>query len=240
MEPKVLVKDLEQALECWDQEGGGSQMETAGGRIHVRWDEKGSATALGQLGFFVEFLEETGLFERWVKGCPLFYGSPNAPKGVDVLGTWLLSILDGQRRYAHVAGLRGDEVAPRILGMKKILSDESLRRALSRLAPCAGKRESEEERIAREEQLSRSVAWMERGLSESIGEALGTPWILDSDTTVKPLYGHQDGAEVSYNPKKRVVPVTSCTPSGLAICVWCWMSRSSRARRMRPNTACRA
>ena len=47
-----------------------------------------------------------------------------------MLGTWLLSILDGQRRYAHVAGLRGDEVAPRILGMNKIISDESLRRAL--------------------------------------------------------------------------------------------------------------
>jgi hypothetical protein len=26
---------------------------------------------------------------------------------VDDLGTWLLSILDGQRRYAHVAVLRG-------------------------------------------------------------------------------------------------------------------------------------
>jgi hypothetical protein len=31
---------------------------------------------------------------------------------------------------------------------------------------------------------------------------LGTPWILESDTTVKPLYGHQDGAEISDNPKK--------------------------------------
>ena len=29
-----------------------------------------------------------------------------------------------------------------------------------------------------------------------------TPWILDIDTTVKPLYGKQQGAVVSYNPKK--------------------------------------
>jgi hypothetical protein len=35
-----------------------------------------------------------------------------------------------------------------------------------------------------------------------VGEALNTAWILDGDTTVKPLYGHQDGAEVSYNPTK--------------------------------------
>jgi hypothetical protein len=202
METEVLVKELEQALEDWGREEEESQIATPGGRIHVRWDEKGSATALGQLGFFAEFLEETGLFERWVKGCPLVYVSPNAPERGDVLGTWLLSILDGQKRYAHVAGLRGDEVAPRILGMKKIIGDESLRRALARLAPCAGKRESEEERKIREARLAQSEAWMDRALSESVSEALGTPWILDSDTTVKPLYGHQDGAEISYNPKK--------------------------------------
>jgi hypothetical protein len=202
MEAKEFVKELEQAREGWGREEEESQIATPGGRIHVRWDEKGSATALGQLGFFAEYLEETGLFERWVKNCPLGYVSPNAPAGVDVLGTWLLSILDGQKRYAHVTGLRGDEVAPRILGMKKIISDESLRRALSRLAPCAGKRDSEEERGLREAQLSKSTGWMDRALSESVSEALSTPWILDSDTTVKPLYGHQDGAEISYNPKK--------------------------------------
>jgi hypothetical protein len=70
---------------------------TPGGRIHVRWDEKGSATALRQLGFFAEFLEETGLFERGVENCPLAYASPMRRRG-DVLGTGLLSILDGQKR----------------------------------------------------------------------------------------------------------------------------------------------
>lgn len=31
---------------------------------------------------------------------------------------------------------------------------------------------------------------------------LTEPWILDVDVTVKPLYGHQEGAEVGYNPHK--------------------------------------
>src|SRR5262252_8222106 len=35
---------------------------------------------------------------------------------------------------------------------------------------------------------------------------LSEPWILDIDTTVKPLYGHQEGAVVSYNPTKRGRP----------------------------------
>lgn len=38
--------------------------------------------------------------------------------------------------------------------------------------------------------------------SESSCEALRTPWILDIDTTLKRLYGHQVGAEVGYNPTK--------------------------------------
>jgi hypothetical protein len=43
---------------------------------------------------------------------------------------------------------------------------------------------------------------MDAGLAESVEEALHTPWILDCDTTVKPLYGRQAGVEVSYNPQK--------------------------------------
>lgn len=177
------------------------KVNTPGGRFQVRWDETGSATAMGQLAFFAEFLEVSGLFERWVEGCPLSYTSPNAPDVRDVLGTWLLSILDGQRRYAHVTGLRGDAVAPQILGMSRIMSDESLRRALTHLAPTL-QRCAEAERVRREAQLAKSEAWMEASLADSTREALKTPWILDCDTTVKLLYGHQDGAEVSYNPVK--------------------------------------
>lgn len=106
------------------------QVRTPGGVFSVRWDQRASATALGQLAFFAEYLEATGLFERWLKSCPLSYTSPNAPELVDVLGTWMLSILDGHCRYAHVGALRGDGVAPSILGMNRIIGDDSLRRAL--------------------------------------------------------------------------------------------------------------
>ena len=79
----------------------------------------------------------------------------------------MLSILDGQRRYAHVAGLRGDGVAPpQILGMNKIVSDESLRRALAHLAPDQPKHCSEEERAARAAQMEKSTAWMDAALRE--------------------------------------------------------------------------
>ncbi|MDP1692359.1 MAG: hypothetical protein Q8L49_10505 [Burkholderiaceae bacterium] len=75
--------------------GEAMQVRTPGGVIEVRWDERGKATAMGQLAFFAEYLEATGLFEGWLRSCPLKYSSPNAPKLVDVLGTWMLSILEG-------------------------------------------------------------------------------------------------------------------------------------------------
>ena len=201
-ERKELVKAVDGALQEIEQTALEMRVATLGGRFHVRWDEGGSATALGQLPFFAEFLEVSGLFTRWLGGCPMAYISSNAPESVDVLGTWMLSILDGQRRYAHVTGLRGDEVAPQILGMNKIISDESLRRALAHLAPNQAKPCRGEARAARAAQLAKSTAWMDTALSESSREALRTPWILDVDMTIKLLYGHQAGAEVGYNPTK--------------------------------------
>ena len=201
-EQNALAKAVKGAISEQVREASEQRVATPGGRFQVRWDDNGSASALGQLAFFAEFLEVSGLFERWVKGCPMGYTSGNAPEVCDVLGTWLLSILDGQRRYAHVTALRGDAVAPQLLGMTQIISDESLRRALKHLAPSIGKRCSEDERIRREAQLAKSTEWMDAALKDSITDALGTGWILDCDTTIKLLYGHQDGAEISYNPIK--------------------------------------
>ena len=178
------------------------QVRTPGGVFSVRWDERGSATALGQMAFFAEYLEATGLFERWRGSCPLSYTSPNAPELVDVLGTWMLSILDGHCRYAHVGALRGDGVAPSILGMNKIIGDDSLRRALRAIGPAPEAKHNDLQRLAQEAQVARSTRWMQDQLKHSIAQATAEPWILDCDTTIKPLYGKQDGAVVSYNPHK--------------------------------------
>jgi len=203
---RAIVKAVGGAVEELARDSSAMVVATPGGRFQVRWDEGGSATALGQLVFFAEFLDVSGLFSRWVEKCPMNYTSPNAPSVEDVLGTLLLSILDGQRRYAHVAGLRGDAVVQELLGMTKIISDDSLRRALAHLAPTVVGPYDEAELAARQAQLDRGLAWMDEQLFESVQEALSTPWILDVDPTVKPLYGRQDGAEVGYNPRKRGRP----------------------------------
>ena len=43
---------------------------------------------------------------------------------------------------------------------------------------------------------------MRRHLDHCLEPLLSERWILDIDTTVKPLYGHQEGAVIGYNPKK--------------------------------------
>ena len=57
-------------------------------------------------------------------------------------------------------------------------------------------------KLPEEIQLAKSTAWMDKALGESTQESLRTPWILDADTSVKLLYGHQAGAEIGYNPTK--------------------------------------
>jgi len=47
-----------------------------------------------------------------------------------------------------------------------------------------------------------SEQWLCPQLTHSVREALAVPWVLDIDASIKPLYGRQEGAEISYNPHK--------------------------------------
>jgi hypothetical protein len=153
--------------------------DTFAGRIHVEWDNSAPVTPLGQLPFFIEYLKQGGLFDGWVADCPLHYASPNAPTKRDFLGTVMLSVLAGHWRYAHITALRCDPVNPPLLGMEQVLSEDAVRRGFDKIEEDAG------------------LAWLQEHLDYTTRPLLSEPWILDIDTTVKPLYGHQQGAVVS-------------------------------------------
>lgn len=160
-------------------------VDTFGGKVHVEWDPHAAVTPFGQLPFFIEFLKVSGLFDNFVTACPLEYTSPNAPSRRDVLGTLLMSILAGHNRYAHITSIRLDPVNPELLGMKKVVSEDAVRRALKAMDEDAG------------------IAWLDGQLRACTNDALSMgQWILDTDTTVKCLYGKQEGAVVGYNPIK--------------------------------------
>ena len=144
----------------------------------------GSGDAARAVAILHRLSEAGGLFDRWIADCPLAFSSPNAPRTRDLLGTILLSVLAGHRRYAHVTALRCDPVNPPLLGMRKVVSEDSVRRGLEKIEEAAG------------------LAWLQNHLDYCTAPLLGEPWVLDVDTTIKPLYGHQEGAEVGYNPHK--------------------------------------
>jgi Transposase DDE domain group 1 len=159
-------------------------VETEGGRYQVQWDDNAPATPHGQLVFFGQFLKASELFGRLCADAPLEFKSNNAPDAVDVVGTLVLSILAGHNRYAHISALRFDPVSPGVLGMSKVVSADSARRGLKNL-----------------EQLG-ARQWQQRHLRAIWEPLLYEPWVLDIDTTIKTIYGSQEGAEVGYNPHK--------------------------------------
>ena len=171
----VAVREVVEAL----------AVETAGGRVQVRWSREGAATPFGQMAFFLEFLNLTGLYGRWEESCPLAaYKSPNGSKVRDILGTLFLSVLSGHRRYAHITALRADGVTPALLGIDALVAEDTVRRALTAMDEQAGR------------------GWLQTHLDASVLPLMSAPWILDIDVTVKPLYGKQEGAIIGYNPKK--------------------------------------
>ena len=160
------------------------QCDTFAGLVHVEWDEQAPITPIGQLIFFAQFLKTCQLFAPWVKDCPLHYSSPNSPSKEDVLGTLLLAVLSGQKRYSQITSIRQDAVNPALLGMKKVLSEDSARRAFQRI------------------DIKECEKWQQKHLKKCYEPLLLEIWILDVDTTIKPLYGRQEGAEICYNPSK--------------------------------------
>jgi hypothetical protein len=154
------------------------------GAYEVEWDTAAAVTPVGSLVYFAQYLSVGGLLDRLCADCPLVYHSGNAPQRRDVVGTVILAILNGQTRYAHTNALRQDRVSAEVLNVRKIVSEDSVRRALAR---------------------GEEAAWEQwlLGHERAVWEPLLTEsYVLDIDNTVKPLYGHQEGAELGYNPQK--------------------------------------
>ncbi len=158
--PKVTHPIGEQEIQLKMREIPALVADTFAGKIHIEWDPQAQVTTLGQLPFFIQFLKVGNLFEPWVEECPLTYSSNNAPEKVDVLGSYLLSILSGHSRYRHLTSLIGDSVNANLLGMAKVVSEDSARRAMKRI------------------EVNEGIQWLQDHLYYSYSPLLSQPWIL--------------------------------------------------------------
>ncbi len=164
--------------------GGEADLPTFGGRMSVRWDPDARVTSVAGLAHFGAFLANVGLFDRMAEDAPFDYRSNNACSKRDILGTAVLAILLGKTRYVHVNELRHDEAARQLLALGEIVSEDTVRRAF---------RNADEGRLD---------AWLSKHEREVFEALVSHRYVIDVDSTVKPVYGHQEGAELGYNPAK--------------------------------------
>ena len=152
----------------------------------VEWTECSRVTPLGGMAYFGHFLHANGLFDDLVEACPLSYSSNNAPNKRQVLGTAVCAILKGARRYAHLSHIHGDTVCAETLGLKGgFVSEDSVRRGF---------------RTGTRKDWEAWDHWLSAAERAAILPLLSERYILDLDTSVKPVYGRQEGAEIGYNP----------------------------------------
>jgi Transposase DDE domain group 1 len=177
--------------------------DTFKGIVHLEWDPHAPVTPLGQLPFFIDFLKTSHLYDEWINDCPLKFkfNGPNSSGTNNILGTFFLAALSGQRRYAHITTIRNDEVNPPLLGMTKIVSEDTARKAFQFYDP-ENEPQSELWKQHYQQWQQQCQEWEQKHLNICYEPLFCEPWILDVDTTVKPLYGRQEGAEVGYNPQK--------------------------------------
>ena len=108
-------------------------LNTPAGRFYAEWDDGAPVSREGQLIFFFQFLEAGARWSEFLKECPLHYTGNRGSGALNVMGTILLSVLCGHWRFAHINAVRGDGVNPPLLGMDKVVSEDTVRMALSRI-----------------------------------------------------------------------------------------------------------
>ena len=86
---------------------------------------------------------------------------------MDVISSIMLSILSGRKRYAHIGTITSDNVNAQLLGMEKIVSDDSVRCGLKK--------------------IDENVEWMQKHLHLCLDPLLTISWVLDFDVTVKTI-----------------------------------------------------
>ena len=170
-------------------------IDALGGEFACRWNDTTPLSTGAHNALMSAFLKAGGVFDRLVSSCPLRLTSPNAPSNRETLGTAIVGMLNGASRYRHFDALGGDAVTAEVFGLRRLMSCDSVRRNLRAIPEKEG------------------LEWIWNENLRLVEPLLDQDYILDLDPTVKPLYGHQEGAEFGHNPQKPGRPCTATTRS---------------------------
>jgi hypothetical protein len=96
---------------------GSWPLDAPGRRFFAEWEKQALVTRRVQLIFFFQFLKAGGRWEEFLRECPLHYTGNRGSCALNIMGTVLLSVLAGHKRYACGNRLRGDGINPDLFGM---------------------------------------------------------------------------------------------------------------------------
>lgn len=158
-------------------------------KVILRQTER-PVTPYGGIAVFAAYLNKIGYREAIGKFMPIQLTSPNAINPVETFTAFMVSVLAGARRFAHVGLLRFDKALHCILGIGRFPTHDTIRNLFKRFNQ------------AKVYQFySQILEWQILRLPER-----GQGYSLDLDSTVFERYGQQQGAVKGYNPKKHGRP----------------------------------
>ena len=155
------------------------------GEIAIEYTAK-PLSGWGGLSLMFEYLERIGFCDQLRAGVKEMKRSNNRVESVDLILTFLATVLMGGSRFAHVQRVFQDEVVRRITGAKRFGSEDTVRRFFLSLSP------SEAEDLYTVLQRFTSMLML-RHIREDV---------LDLDSTILERYGQQEGASKGYHSSR--------------------------------------
>ena len=157
-----------------------------GGKIKL-CDTLRAVTPFGGLSVLIEFFGRIGLVEQLQSRDFYQPESPNHYEPGQILVSFMLGVIAGARRFAHLNQLRADRALQAVLGLKRLPSDDTILNYFRRFS------QAEIERFWRPlwRWLIARLPWQPSGYS------------LDLDSTIFSRHGaQQQGAARGYNPRR--------------------------------------
>jgi Transposase DDE domain group 1 len=152
------------------------------GELPIEYTSK-PLSGWGGLALFFEYIEQIGFVRAIRRAVAESKTSPNQVLNSDVLLTFLATVLIGGNRFAHVQRVCHDEVIHRILGAKRLGSEDTVRRLFLGLSGS---------------QSEDMYTPLQRFTSELLMSSIQED-VLDLDSTILERYGHQEGVGKGYH-----------------------------------------
>src|SRR6476620_5830790 len=91
-----------------------------------------AVTPFGGVAVLVAYLGKIGFVEKLRASMPICWRSPNQIEPAATFTAFLIAVLVGAKRFAHVNWLRGDRAIHALLGIDRFPSDDTIRNLFRR------------------------------------------------------------------------------------------------------------